>query len=464
MKPATPEAIELMHRSTVALAQVEANGIKIDTKYLKQAIVKTDQRIAVINERLRSDPIYEIWRKRFGERTNLGSDQQLATVIFEELKYEERKERTKTGKIRAGKDALEHVDLPFVRDIVEVERLKKARGTNLKGLLNETTAVGRVHSNFHLNTAVTFRSSSRDPNIQNQPIRNEDISNLVRRSFIAPKGFRIGELDYKQIEVATAASQVRDPVLMEYVADSTKDMHRDMAMQIFKLPVEEIAKPVRITAKNGYVFPAFYGSYYLQCSKSIWETIDQFKLKTVSGVPLKKHLKTQGIRALGACDRNVKPERGTFEYHLKEIDEDFWKRRFKVYAEWKKSWWDRFLRVGSFRMMTGFVCRGELDRKQVCNAPIQGAAFHCLLWSLIHLQDWLNENHMRTRIIGEVHDSMILEFHEPELERVLRKAKKLMTQDIRQAWKWIKVPLAVEAEIAPLGGSWADKKPMEIPA
>ena len=114
-------------------------------------------------------------------------------------------------------------------------------------------------------------------------------------------------------------------------------------------------------------------------------------------------------------------------------------------------------------MMTGFVCHGTLDRKQVCNAPIQGAAFHCLLWSLIQLQDWLIGNHMKTKIIGEIHDSMLLEFYEPELNDVLRKAQQIMTRDIRQAWKWIRVPLAVEAEVAPAGGSWADKKPMEIP-
>lgn len=467
--PASKRAITLFHEGALALSQVESNGIRVDEAYLAKSISRTEKKIRGMKEKLFQDPIYKKWKRRFGQSTKLDAPEQLAKIIFEDMGYKPVKASTTEGRYKADAEAFEHVDEPFVRDLFEYKRLQKALTTNLRGLQREVVD-GLVHAIYNLNVPVSFRSSCDSPNVQNQPVRNEDIGNLIRHCFIARPGYRIGEIDYGKIEVVVAACYTGDPILMAEVTDPTADMHRDTAMQIFKLKKNDINKAIRQTAKNAYVFPQFYGSYYAECAKNIWDDITRYKLATNSGILLKDHLLKQGIKERGLClkgdkdNRAPEPKKGTFEYHLKDVDADFWQRRFKVYSQWKKDWWNLYLQRTWFRMKTGFVCQGFINRKQVCNYPIQGSAFHCLLWSLIRLQKWLNRNKMKSKILGQVHDSMLIEFHKREIDDVLVKAKQIMTEDIREAWSWITVPLLVEAEIAPAGGSWADKKSVVIAA
>jgi len=466
IKAVSPVAIDLMRRGTIALSRIESNGILVDEVYLDRAIRRTQKKVKRIRNELIRDPVYKVWRKRFGARTKLGAPEQLAKVVFEDYKYEPIKGHTKTKKYKANEEAFEHVDLPFVKTLFEMKRLQKALSTNLKGLKREIID-GYVHAIYNLNVAITFRSTCTDPNVQNQPVRNEDIGALIRRCFIAPKRYRIGEIDYSKIEVCIAACYTKDPTLIKDVEDSNADMHRDTAKQLFKLGTTDAKlKPIRQTAKNGFVFPEFYGSYYVDCAKNIWDDIVRYNLQTTKGVPLREHLKRKGITERGLCDKDKEYdlEPFTFEYLVKQVEEDFWKRRFKVYSQWKIDWWQKFLRRAWFKMKTGFICQGLLNRKQVCNSPIQGSAFHCLLWSLIELEEWLRKSKCKTKIIGEIHDSMLLQFHVREVEDVLHKANEIMTQNIREAWPWIIVPLAIEAEIAPEGGSWAQKEKVSIAA
>lgn len=240
-------------------------------------------------------------------------------------------------------------------------------------------------------------------------------------------------------------------------------------MQCYKLKKEQITKTIRYCAKNKFVFPQFYGSYFLECAKSLWEAIDLMDLETADGIPLKKHLRMQGIKELG--DKNsdwetgrIETVRGTFMDHIREVEKDFWGNRFKVYKQWKYDWWHQYLEHGEFEFLTGFVGRGVYNKRQVCNYPIQGSAFHCLLWSLIRLQRWMKKNKMRSKIVAEIHDSLVIYFHVKEIDDVLAKAKQIMTVDIVKYWPWIIVPLTIEAEISEEGQSWAKKKVYPIPA
>ena len=237
-------------------------------------------------------------------------------------------------------------------------------------------------------------------------------------------------------------------------------MHRDMAMEIYLLDVDQVTKETRFYAKNGFVFPEFYGSFYVQCAPNLWDAIGQAGLKTVDGVPLNEHLEEQGIVELGACDRKQSPEVGTFESHVQEVETDFWGRRFRVYTQWKKRWFDRYQREGGFDLLTGFRINGVYKRNDVINYPIQGSAFHCLLWSLIRLQRWLVKRKTRSVIVGQIHDSIVADVHKSELGDFLVEAKRIMTEDIRTVWPWIIVPLTVEAEVSET--NWWEKKEVEI--
>lgn len=464
---ATPEAYQLLHQGAITLAKVESNGIRIDTDYLDNAIRDTSEKIKELETRLRADEVWRHWRKRHGQKANLDSLPQLTEVLFGTMKvpYPGGDTRTATGRYRADDEVLTKVDLPFVRDYLRLGDLKKVKSTYLQGIRREVID-GYLHPFFNLNTAVTFRSSSSEPNFQNLPTRDPVRGELVRRAFI-PRGKNrcLVEVDFKGIEVCVAACYNHDPVLINYIKDPSTDMHRDTAMQLFGLTREQVdRKTTRDWSKNRFVFPQFYGSVYFQCAPHLWEAASQTKFKIPgSEVSIKKHLRRQGITELGDCKPGESPREGTFEYRVKEVETDFWQNRFKVYTEWKQRWWDAYLKAGEFITLTGFRIgpigkKGMLARNDALNYPIQGSAFHCLLWTLIRLQRWIEKYKLETRIVGQIHDSVIADVPEDELQDYLDTATDLISRLLPKAWKWINVPMNAEAEVCPPGESWFTKK------
>ncbi len=460
MKPVTNKAYTLLHEGSIALSQVETNGIRIDTDYLKKAINKTSKKIKQITEDMKEDKIFKTWRKQFGKKTNMGSNEQLGKILFDVLDYPVTA-RTKTGKPQVDAIVLSNIDLDFVSNFLKLEKLKKAKVTYLQGILRETTN-GFLHPFFNLNTVQTFRSSSDKPNFQNIPVRDPKTAELVRQAFIARNHHRIVEVDYSGAEIACAACYHKDPKMISYIKDKTKDLHRDMAMQIYILEKSEMTKEIRYCGKNMFVFPEFYGDWYLSCAISLWEAINQMGLTTLQGRGLHNHLKANGIKKLGACNPKEKPKKGTFEKHLQEVEDNFWNKRFKVYGQWKKDWYNTYLKKGYFDTLTGFRINGVLNRNDVINYPVQGSAFHWLLWSLIRIQKLLKKYKMKSLIVGQIHDSIVADIYKKELKDYLEIAKQVMTIDVRKHWKWIIVPLSIEAEVAPVNGNWFQKKEIKI--
>lgn len=457
MKPITDRGYKLLHNGAIALSQVEANGMRIDIDYLNRAIKNTEGRINKLSTRMQNDEVFKTWKKLFGTKTNMSSREQLGKVLFSELGYD-CPSHTKTGKPQVNETALNSIDLRFVKDYVQIERLKKTRSTYLQGILRETTVNEFIHPVFNLHFVKTFRGSSDSPNFQNIPIRNPVIAKLVRRAFIARLNYRIVETDYSGVEIAGATCYHKDPKMIAYIENEKKDLHRDMAGQIYKLSKKQITKEIRYCGKNMFVFPQFYGDYYLHCAKNLWDAISQMKLKTTDGIKLFDHLKTKGIVKLGRCDPEQKPKEGTFEYHLKEIEDDFWNKRFKRYGKWRKDWWYEYLKKGYFDTLTGFRIEGVYKRNEVINYPVQGTAFHWLLWSLIRIQKILNKYKMKSLIVGQIHDSIVADVHKKEFKNYIEITQQVMTVDIRKHWKWINVPLKIETEASPVHGSWYEKE------
>tara|TARA_R110000744_G_scaffold158644_2_gene274617 strand:- start:2243 stop:3625 length:1383 start_codon:yes stop_codon:yes gene_type:complete len=459
MKPATPEAYKLLHHGCIALSQIETNGMRVNVEYLRLTNIRLDRDIKNIQEELRNDEVFELWRREFGSKTNLGSREQLARILFDVLGHT-CKERTETGRPKMDASAISEIDEPFVKKFVSFEQMKKLRNTFLKGIEREVCGEF-LHPNFNLHNVQTYRSSSNSPNFQNFPIRDKKAGEIIRKCFIPRDGHHIVEIDYSGLEVRIAACYHKDPKMLEYIHDPTKDMHRDMAAECFKCKPEEVSKDLRYCGKNMFIFPQFYGDYYLNNAKALWESIHIFGHK-VGDVPMIDHLRSKGISKLGLCDPKEKPRPRTFEKHLQNVERNFWEKRFPAYNEWKKSWFDQYQKTGGFNTLTGFRIDGVLGRNDVINYPVQGSAFHCLLWSVITLNKWLNKKNMKTKIVGQIHDSIVADVHESELEVYLKKAKSIMTKRLPEKWGWINVPLEVEAEVTPVNGSWFEKKEMKI--
>jgi hypothetical protein len=233
-----------------------------------------------------------------------------------------------------------------------------------------------------------------------------------------------------------------------------------MAAECFLLPQNEVPKDLRYLAKGNFVFAEFFGSYFVDVARSLWD--EAADLVTKDGTPIYEHLAAEGITGRGACIKGERrdPEPGTFEGHIKAVDERFWKQRFRVYDQWRRDWWALYKKRGWLQMVTGFVYQGPADRNQVLNTPIQGSAFHCLLWALIRLHHWLREHKFKSRIIGQVHDSLVLDVFESELPDVLAKLRSLLIDEIRREWKWLIIPLDVECEVGV--ENWWAKQPVKV--
>lgn len=464
------DGYSLLHRGSLVLARMERNGLRVDTNYLAQKRAEVASQIRELETSLRNDRVYECWRKRYGDRANLGSVTQLAEILFKVMDYpypyadDDEKGRTRTGRLRADETTVSTVNIPFVRDFQRLTKLKKLKSTYLDGLHRETVG-GYFHPVFNLHTAQTYRSSSgkaeeastRDLNFQNLPVRIPEYAEAIRRCIIPRKGRRIVESDFGALEFKIAACFWKDPAMVAYASDPTKDIHRDQAMDCYLLEKEEVSKDSRYAAKNKVVFPLLYGSYYVSCAPHLWEAITQLKLKTkVTEVPLRKHLRKKGIRELGACDPEQKPVPGTYEAHVRDVQYRFMDR-FPVFAAAKDEWYRLYRSRGWFPLMTGFICRGLYSKNDLLNYPIQGPGFHCLLWTIIKVQELLDERGMKTKLLAQIHDCVIADVPEDELQDYLSLVKYVVEVLLPKAWKWIIVPLAIEAEVAE--DNWYEKKP-----
>ena len=123
----------------------------------------------------------------------------------------------------------------------------------------------------------------------------------------------------------------------------------------------------------------------------------------------------------------------------------------------------KYTKLGYVDLYTGFRCSGLMSKNKILNYPVQGAAFHCLLWSFIELDRIMRQEGWRSRLIGQVHDSIMFDIYPPELEMVLQITKRVTCVDLLKAWSWINVPLSIDAEVCEVDASWANKEKIEIP-
>ncbi len=451
-------AYDLLHHGVIALSEVEANGMRVDVDYLDEAISATAAKIKRMEERLRDCEEFGLQRRRFGANTNLTSRDQLAEVLFGDMGHEPHT-KTATGKPQLDETALERVGTKYARGFLRLEKLNKLHGTYLKGVRREVEGEF-IHAFFGLHLVRSYRGQSDSPNLQNVPIRDPVQGKAIRQAFIPRDGHVLVEIDYSSLEVMVACSLSGDPRL---TYDATEgDMHRDMAAECYMLDPGNVSKGTRQNTKGGFVFAEFYGDWFKQVTRNLWDGIERHGLQTAAGVPLDQHLAAQGITGRGLCDPKKDAVVGTFEHHIEAVEDRFWNKRFHVYHQQRRAWVEEYRHQGHINIATGFRCNGPMSKNQVMNYHIQGPAFHCLLWSLTRLVGEIKRRRWRTKIVGQIHDSIIADVHEDEVDDYLRLANDVMTNQIREEWDWVTVPFTVEAELA--STNWHEKAQVDIPA
>jgi len=457
------DAYRLMHDGVLALARAERAGIRCDVDYLQEQQAYLTKKIDRGERKFKNTKLFRHWEHTTHGMVNVHSDKQLATFLYKTKKIKPPR-LTTSGQGSTDEETLKDLGIPELLDLIQIRKLMKIRDTYLESFRREQVN-GYIHPFFNLHLVRTFRSSADRPNFQNIPKRDKESMLLTRRALFPRPGHQLLEIDYSGLEVKIAACYHEDPNMLKYIHDPTTDMHADMASQIFKIDHFDKNSPehsyLRAAAKNGFVFPEFYGDYFGNCAQALacrWGGLPHDKWTYDKGVivedkrTLAKHLIGKGIHNFGM-----------FQNHIQDIEADFWNNRFPDYAKWKERWWAEYQRTGSIKMKTGFECSGVMGRNDCINYPVQGAAFHCLLWSFIQLDRISQEQKWRSRLIGQIHDAIVFDVHPDELQTVLRIAQRVTCEDLPKAWKWINVPLEVDAEICDVDASWADKKKMAMP-
>jgi len=458
------DAYQLLHDGRLALARAERQGMRVDTEYCEKTQKSLTRKVKIIKENFEESNLHKTWKKIYRTNVKLDSDYQLAHILYTIMKIDAPK-KTDSGNGATDVDALTLVadDVPELKKLIRMRKLKKA-GDYLANYEREAID-GYVHPSFNLHTVRTYRSSSSNPNFQNVPKRDKEIMKICRSAIYPRPGHQLMEVDFGSIEVKVGAAYHYDPVMLKYVTDPTTDMHGDMAAQIFK--IDNFSKKIpehkflRNATKNGFVFAQFYGDYYVVCAANLlsrgWGNLPKgfFQRNQGCAMPdntfLSDHLINNGI-----------PSYQEFVDHIEAIEDDFWNRRFKVYQEWKEKNVEEYNKNGYVDMFTGFRCSGVMRRNQINNIRIQGSAFHCLLWCFIQLDKIMRKQKWRTKLIGQIHDAIIVDVHPAELNHVAREVKRIMTVELPKFWTWINVPLSVEFDLCPVDASWCDKKDFKI--
>lgn len=439
------KAMMLFLDGSISFATMTAAGIKIDINQCKRELRSTEEKIEKCESNLRNSVLGMEWKRKYGQKMNFESPIQLSRLLSANVSS------MNGEKISTRHEDLEELvgKIDGIANLLEYRRLRKQQNY-LLGLEKEIEN-GKLHPFFSLSGVSTYRSSSHNINFQNIPIRHGQMSEAIRKCFVPRNGRKLIEVDYKGIEVSVAACYHKDPNMISYLSSMSKDLHKDMASMIYLLKRSQVSKQARYSAKNAFVFPQFYGDYYVNCAKALWKNVQALDLKIEgAGISIAEHLRNSG---LGTYEK--------FEEHLMKVENKFWNVMFPKYREWKEEWVNMFEKKGYVEMLTGFRCWGPMTRNQAINYPIQGTAFHILLWSLIRITDKLKEKRMRAKLIGQIHDCMLFDVPEDEVEELIKLLNEVMTVEVRDEWKWIIVPLSIEVEATPINQSWAAKRPIE---
>lgn len=401
------EVLEKLELPLVSLlSKIERNGVKIDVPHLQRHSQEMARRILELEEEA---------HQLAGRAFNLGSPKQLAEILFTEQKLPVKK-KTPKGAPSTAEAILEELalDYPLPRVIMEHRGLSKLRNTytdKLPQLVEPRT--GRVHTSYHQAVTATGRLSSSDPNLQNIPIRSEE-GRRIRQAFIAEPGFKLVAADYSQIELRIMAHLSGDEGLLKAFAEG-QDIHRATAAEVFGLPLDQVSNDQRRSAK-AINFGLIYGMSAFGLSRQLH--IDPAQAK----IYIERYFERYpGVRRYMDTTRSSAAEQGYVEtlfgrrLYLPEINS------------------------------SNFNQRQGAERTAI-NAPMQGTAADIMKAAMLAVDQWLENSGLKARIIMQVHDELVFEVQEDQVEALIQGIRPCMENAAQ-----LDVPLLVEAAS---GNNW----------
>jgi len=384
--------------------QMERTGILIDGGQLARQSHEMGGKIMALEAQA-----YEL----AGQPFNLASPKQLADILFEKLGLPVKK-KTPSGTPSTDEEVLSELalDYPLPKLLLEHRSLAKLKGTytdKLPRMINPET--GRVHTHFSQASVVTGRLASSDPNLQNIPVRTEE-GRRIRTAFIAPGDCSIVSADYSQIELRIMAHLSGDERLLDAFAHG-EDVHRATAGEIFGVTPLEVGPDQRRVAKS-INFGLIYG---------------------MSAFGLARQLGLERSAAQIYIDRYFARYPGVARY-MEEAREAARQHGYVETAFGRRLWFPEI------RSSNGNRRQGA--ERAAINAPMQGTAADLIKLAMIAVQGWLEKSGLKSRLVLQVHDELVLEVPDDELIEVRTHLPRLMGHVAQ-----LKVPLVVEVGVGP---------------
>lgn len=399
------------------LAEMEETGVSLDVPFFQRMATDLSKRMGEIESQVYTG---------VGKSFNLNSTQQLSDILFKHLKLvpPDQGKKTASGHFSTSADVLEEMrgQHPVVDGILEYRELAKLKSTYIDALpleINPTT--GRVHTSYNQTGSVTGRIASSEPNLQNIPTRTE-LGRQVRRGFIAGPGQALLSVDYSQIELRIVAHMAQDEAMLAAFR-AGQDIHAATAAAIFRLPIEAVGREQRRHAK-AINFGLIYGMSAFGLTRTtdltLAEAEDFVKAYFQQFPGVKFYL--DNIRRLAASQGYVETLLG--------------RRRY----------------FPGLKSQTNFNIRSREEREAI-NAPIQGTAADIMKLAMLRVPAALRSAGLRSRLLLQVHDELVLECPTGELATTARLVREIMENAYH-----ISIPLSTEARS---GVNWGEMTTIE---
>ncbi len=381
-----------------ALFKMERNGVLIDSSKLSRQSHELGEKLMSIEKQA---------FEAAGQPFNLNSPKQIQEILFDKLGLPVKK-KTPSGTPSTDEEVLQELalDYPLPKILLEhrgIAKLKSTYTDKLPKMVNSRT--GRVHTSYSQAVAVTGRLASSDPNLQNIPVRTAE-GRRIREAFIAPQGSRIVSADYSQIELRIMAHLSGDEGLLRAFANG-EDIHRATAAEVFGATLDAVTSEQRRYAKV-INFGLIYG---------------------MSAYGLASQLNIENSAAKQYIDLYFARYPGVKRY----MDETREQAKRFGYVE---TWFGRRLWLPEINGANGM--RRQAAERAAINAPMQGTAADLIKLAMVKVQDWLEKEKLQTKLIMQVHDELVLEVPQAELQLVKEKVRELMCNVAE-----LKVPLEV---------------------
>lgn len=388
------------------LVRMERKGVLIDATVLAAQSKEITARLAELEKEA-----FEL----AGEEFNLASPKQLQAILFEKLQLPVVK-KTPSGAPSTNEEVLEELALNHAlpKLLLEHRSLAKLKSTYTDKLpLMISKRTQRVHTSYHQAVTATGRLSSRDPNLQNIPVRTEE-GRRIRQAFIARKGYKVVAADYSQIELRIMAHLSQDKGLLTAFAEG-KDIHRATAAEVFGVPLDEVTNDQRRSAK-AINFGLIYG-------------MSAFGLARQLGIPR------------GEAQRYMDLYFERYPGVLRYMENTRHQASEQGYVETLEG---RRLYLADIKSSNGM--RRKAAEREAINAPMQGTAADIIKKAMITVDRWLQTEKPDADMLMQVHDELVFEVKESELEHVIEKVRELMEQSMQ-----LDVPLRVDVGV---GDNW----------